>query len=130
MRAIPGLEFRDVDHVTQWAYCSGAGGGLPVERPDLTEAISAQRLEHAAGLGVDTLVSACVWSERPLSKAGADRGIEVRDLMEMVAESAGLPVASMGRPDSGPLTRPPSKVLHRDDPSPGGDAGGSAGRVQ
>ncbi len=28
LRAIPGLDFRDVDHVTQWAYCSGAGGGL------------------------------------------------------------------------------------------------------
>jgi heterodisulfide reductase subunit D len=90
LRAIPGLEFRDVDHVTQWSYCSGAGGGLAVERPDLTAAISAQRLDRAAGLEVDTLVSACVWSERPLSKAGADRGIEVRDLMEMVAQSAGL----------------------------------------
>jgi heterodisulfide reductase subunit D len=90
LRAIPGLEFRDVDHVTQWAYCSGAGGGLPVERPDLTAAISAQRLDHAANLEVDTLVSQCVWSERPLSKAGADRGIEVRDLLEMVAESAGV----------------------------------------
>jgi heterodisulfide reductase subunit D len=90
LRAIPGLEFRDVDHVTQWAYCSGAGGGLAVERPDLTAAISAQRLDRAADLGVDTLVSACVWSERPLSKAGADRGVKVRDLMEMVAESAGI----------------------------------------
>ena len=26
LRAIPGLDFRDVDHVTQWAYCSGAWG--------------------------------------------------------------------------------------------------------
>ena len=90
LRAIPGVEFRDVDHVTQWSYCSGAGGGLAVERPDLTAAISAQRLDRAADLEVDTLVSQCVWSERPLSKAGADRGIEVRDLMEMVAESAGI----------------------------------------
>ena len=29
LRAIPGLTFKDVDHVTQWSYCSGAGGGLP-----------------------------------------------------------------------------------------------------
>ena len=28
LRAVPGLDFRDVDHVTQWAFCSGAGGGL------------------------------------------------------------------------------------------------------
>jgi heterodisulfide reductase subunit D len=49
-------------------------------------------VERAAGLEVDTLVSACVWSERPLAEAGArrDRPIEVVDLMELVAEAAGL----------------------------------------
>jgi heterodisulfide reductase subunit D len=90
LRAIPGLEFRDVDHVTQWAYCSGAGGGLAVERPDLTAAISAHRLDRAADLGVDLLVSQCPWSERPLTEAGAERQIEVRDLMELVADAAGV----------------------------------------
>lgn len=92
LRAIPGLDFRDVDHVTQWSYCSGAGGGLMVEKPEITAAISEQRLDRAAQLEVDLLVSACVWSERPLSTAGLAREsqIEVRDLMELVAESLGL----------------------------------------
>jgi len=92
LRAIPGLTFKDVDHVTQWSYCSGAGGGLGIERPDLTAEISRRRMERAAGLEVDTLVSACVWSERPLTEAGAGRPepIAVMDLMELVAESAGL----------------------------------------
>jgi heterodisulfide reductase subunit D len=45
---------------------------------------------RAKELEVDMLVSACVWSERPLAAAGSDQGIEVRDLMELVAESAGL----------------------------------------
>ena len=94
LRAIPGLDFRDVDHVTQWAYCSGAGGGLMIEKPEITAAISDQRLARAAELEVDLLVSACVWSERPLTTAGLgqDPQIEVRDLMELVAESAGLTV--------------------------------------
>jgi heterodisulfide reductase subunit D len=92
LRSIPGLTFRDVDHVTQWSYCSGAGGGLPIERPDLTAEISRRRVERAAELGVDLLVSACVWSERPLGEQGAglERPLEVRDLMELVAEAAGL----------------------------------------
>jgi Fe-S oxidoreductase len=92
LRAIPGLTFKDVDHVTQWSYCSGAGGGLGIERPDLTAEISRRRMERAAGLEVDTLVSACVWSERPLTAAGGERPqpIAVMDLMELVAESAGL----------------------------------------
>ncbi|TCN41750.1 heterodisulfide reductase subunit D [Kribbella orskensis] len=95
LRAIPGLDFRDVDHVTQWSYCSGAGGGLSIERPEITAAISQQRLDRAAALDVDLLVSACVWSERPLAAAGEALDIEVRDLMELVAESAGLEVTAV-----------------------------------
>ena len=90
LKAIPGLTFKDVDHVTQWSYCSGAGAGLGIERPDLTAEISRRRVERAAALDVDTLVSACVWSERPLGEQGAKQSIEVVDLMELVAESAGL----------------------------------------
>ncbi|MFG1812249.1 (Fe-S)-binding protein [Kribbella sp. NPDC049174] len=97
LRAIPGLDFRDVDHVTQWSYCSGGGGGLSIERPEITAAISGQRLDRAAALDVDLLVSACVWSERPLAAAGEqlESPIEVRDLMEMVAEAAGIEVTAV-----------------------------------
>ncbi|MDQ4028034.1 MAG: (Fe-S)-binding protein, partial [Actinomycetota bacterium] len=78
--------------VTQWSYCSGAGAGLGIERPDLTAEISRRRVERAAELDVDMLVSACVWSERPLSEQGGKRTqpIEVMDLMELVERSAGL----------------------------------------
>ena len=92
LRAIPGLTFKDVDHVTQWAYCSGGGGGLPIEKPEITAEISRRRLENADELEVDMLVSACVWSERPLSAAGAEKGVEVRDIVELVAESAGIEI--------------------------------------
>src|SRR5262249_9488752 len=88
--AIPGLTLKDVDHVTQWSYCWGGGGGLPIAKPEITAEISRRRLERAAELGVDTLVSACVWSERPLATAGDAAGLEVRDLIELVAESAGI----------------------------------------
>jgi heterodisulfide reductase subunit D len=92
LRAIPGLTFKDVDHVTQWSYCSGAGAGLGIERPDLTAEISRRRVERAKALEIDTLVSACVWSERPLSEQGEKQDVEVVDLMELVAQAAGLEV--------------------------------------
>jgi len=79
-------------HETQWAYCSGGGGGLPIEKPEITAAISARRMDRVSELNVDLLVSACVWSERPLSAAGEAAGIEVRDIVELVAESAGIAV--------------------------------------
>jgi len=92
LRAIPGLTFKDVDHVTQWSYCSGAGAGLGIERPDLTAEISRRRVERAKSLEIDTLVSACVWSERPLTEQGEKQDVEVVDLMELVAASAGIEV--------------------------------------
>ena len=49
-------------------------------------------MARAAELEVDTLVSACPWSERPLSAAGAEQGIDVMDLFEIVAEAAGIEV--------------------------------------
>ncbi|MGP4029858.1 (Fe-S)-binding protein [Actinomadura sp. 3N407] len=98
LRAIPGLTFHDVDRVTQWSYCSGGGGGLPVEKPELTAKISAARMDKAAELEVDTLVSACPWSERPLAEAGEARAIDVVDLHELLAESCGIDVGgSTGR---------------------------------
>ena len=89
LRAIPGLEFKDVDHVTQWSYCSGGGGGLPVEKPEITAEISRRRVQRAADLEVDALISACPWSERPLSEVGT---LEVMDLFELLAQSAGIEV--------------------------------------
>ncbi len=97
LRAIPGLTFKDVDRVTQWSYCSGGGAGLPIEKPELTAEISRRRLEKVTELEVDTLVSACVWSERPLSAAGDEVGIDVKDIIELVAESAGIEIGGRTR---------------------------------
>jgi heterodisulfide reductase subunit D len=93
LRTVPGLTFIDVDHVTQWSYCSGAGSNLWVEKPELTAEISRRRIEKAKELpGVDGLVSACPWSERPLTEQGEAQGMEVFDIFELVAEAAGFEV--------------------------------------
>jgi heterodisulfide reductase subunit D len=94
LRAVPGLTFIDVDHVTQWSYCSGAGSNLFVEKPELTAEISRRRINKAKELegGVEVLVSACPWSERPLTEQGEQQGIEVMDIFELVAEAAGFEV--------------------------------------
>jgi heterodisulfide reductase subunit D len=90
LRSIPGLTFKDVDHVTQWSYCSGGGGGLIIEKPEVAAAISDRRMDRAKELQVDTLVSACPWSEGPLSEAGKKQAIDVLDIHEILAQSIGL----------------------------------------
>ena len=56
-----------------------------------------RRLAQAAELEVDTLVSACPWSERPLSAAGEPRDIDVVDIHELLAESLGIEVGGSRR---------------------------------
>jgi len=62
-----------------------------------------RRVARAQELEVDTLISACPWSERPLSQAGAEapERLEVLDLFELVATSAGIEV---GGHTHGPVT--------------------------
>ena len=59
-------------------------------------------MARAQALEVDTLISACPWSERPLSQAAgeAPEPLEVLDLFELVAQSAGIEI---GGHTSGPV---------------------------
>ena len=54
--------------------------------------ISRRRVARAKAVNedIDTLVSACPWSERPLTQAGTEAGIDVLDLFELLAVSAGI----------------------------------------
>lgn len=91
LRAIPGLDFVDVDHVTQWAACSGAGGGLPISLPHVAEQVARNRLDAVGPLGVDALASACVWAEDHLEQvARSDGALPVVDVSVLAAMSAGL----------------------------------------
>ena len=107
--------------MTQWSYCSGGGGGPRSRSPSHGED-QRLRLERAAELDVDTLVSACPWSERPLSEAGDAQDIDVVDLHELFAQSLGITVGG-SRGDVGDLRWPRSAPA-----SPGPAAAGARRR--
>ena len=114
--------------MTQWSYCSGGGGGLPIEKPELTAKISAMRLDRAAELDIDTLVSACPWSERPLGEAGDAQDIDVVDLHELFAQSLGITVGgSRGDVGDRRLAEERSGVPGRARRTRGGGCGGGCG---
>ena len=94
LRAVPGIEFRDVDHVTQWSYCSGGGGGLPIEKPEITAEISRRRVagaQRARGRHADQRLPV-VRAAAVGGRRGAEQSLEVMDLFELVAQSAGIEV--------------------------------------
>ena len=64
LRAIPGLTFKDVDHVTQWSYCSGAGGGLASSAP------TSPRRSAGAGSSGPTRSGSTRWSAPVSGRSG------------------------------------------------------------
>ncbi len=64
------------------ARCSGAGGLLPVARPETALEIARRRVEEHDGLGGGRIVTACAGSVRALRRAGAD----VHDLVSVVRQ--------------------------------------------
>ena len=91
IRAIPGITFKDVDRVTQWSYCSGGGGGLPIEKPEITAEIcqpARRQGRRARGRHADQRVS--VVRAPALAPPAHEANLGVMDLFELLAISAGI----------------------------------------
>jgi len=90
LASIPGLEFREMERIRDWAWCCAAGGGVRTAFPEELAAWAARlRLEEARDTGADTLVTACPFCEQNLGETAKGLGghIGVVDILEMVAAS-------------------------------------------
>jgi Fe-S oxidoreductase len=92
-----GVDVVEMPRNRSGAYCCGAGGGRiwMEDVPGLRERPAESRVREAAGLrAVGTLVVSCpkdlVMFQDAIKTAGLEGKLEVRDLMELVAEGAGL----------------------------------------
>lgn len=92
LRAIPGLEFQDLDRSRERSVCcEGGGGRMWAEGTNLEERLAHQRVRDAVALGADVLAVACPFCLLTLEDAvkilGLDDQIQVMDIMELVAEA-------------------------------------------
>ena len=98
LRAIPGGELVEMERNREAAWCCGAGGACREAFPAYSVATAAERVEEAASTGADVLVSACSRCELNFAEAvaadaasgGPGADIKVRDVLELVALSAGV----------------------------------------
>jgi len=89
LKALPGVELREMERIREWSWCCGAGGGCRTAFPEEIAGFAAEkRLEEAYNTGARTLVSACPFCEQNLgdsAKRTFDRfGMEVKDILELV----------------------------------------------
>lgn len=90
LRAIPGLDLVEMHRIREYAYCCGAGGGVPEAHPRVARSAALQRVAEARDVGADSVVSACQRCRHNLSCWQDGSPMPVVDLVDLVHEASGL----------------------------------------
>ncbi len=90
IRAIPGVEFREMAHHHEEAHCCGSVLTL-IKEPPVAAEIGKSRLDEAAAAGADTVLALCPCCEFQLRVTKQAKGIpvEVHDLAAFACRSLG-----------------------------------------
>lgn len=93
IKAIPGVELIEFPQNRNLATCCGGGGGLKAYDTNMSLEIAYKRVQQAASVGADTIVSACPSCKSNLQQGAArlrkekKEKIKVMDITELVAQS-------------------------------------------
>jgi heterodisulfide reductase subunit D len=85
LKAIPKIEFVEMERNRTQAWCCGAGGGVKSAFPDFALWAAEQRLEEAEATGATTLISSCPFCKLNLRDAIKERKspIKMFDITEI-----------------------------------------------
>jgi heterodisulfide reductase subunit D len=86
IRAIPGVEFKEMEDHHELALCCGGGGDAEMANAELTQAVGKRRLAQAQATGAAYVLSACQQCKRTLAAAARREKARVRvlDVVELV----------------------------------------------
>ena len=86
IRAIPGIEFREMAEIREYALCCGGGGDVEMADQDLVAAVAKRRLEQAQATEAQVILSACQRCKRTLMASTRREKVRMRvwDLVELV----------------------------------------------
>jgi len=89
LKAIPGVEYKEVELSKNIGRCCGAGGGRMWMEERLGERVNHKRLDDLQTVQPQTIASACPFCMTMLSDATRDKHSEVKtkDIAELVADS-------------------------------------------
>lgn len=98
LQAIPGLDLVEMGHCRETGYCCGGGGGGMwldgFNRDHMSMRLSEKRVLEAIEYGADVLAVACPFEvsrfEDAVKSTGNAGKLEVLDIVELLAQSAGL----------------------------------------
>ena len=93
LKAIPGVEYVEMEHNREEGICCGSVLTL-IGEPPVAPVLGKHRLQEAVDAGADTVVALCPCCQVQLrdSNAKADLGLRVDDLSRAVAQAAGYDI--------------------------------------
>ena len=91
LRAIPGIEFIEMERNRESSLCCGGGGGGLWNEVPADERFSVLRVEEAAETGAEIIAAACPYCismfEDALKTVGKEEEMKVMDISEIVLQS-------------------------------------------
>lgn len=101
LKAIPGIEFVEIERHHENSRCCGAGGGLKAGFPEIQQKMAQARVRDAVATGATDFVTACPFCYQGLLVGIAAEGapLRMRDITEIITRALGA--AQEGRDDKG-----------------------------
>ncbi len=92
LKAIPGIEFVEIERHHENSRCCGAGGGLKAGFPEVQQKMSQARVRDAVATGATDFVTACPFCYQGLLVGIAAEGapLRMRDITEIITRALGV----------------------------------------
>ena len=89
LRSIPGLKLVEMYRIKEYAWCCGAGGGVPESNPQFSAWTAQERINEAEETGAAAMATACPWCIKNFNEALARKGanFKVYDIVELLEKA-------------------------------------------
>jgi len=92
LKSIPGIKLVEMDRIKEYAWCCGAGGGVPYSNPEFATWTAEERINEAKKTGATAIATACPWCIKNFNETIAQKGssIKVYDVIELLGKAVGV----------------------------------------
>lgn len=92
LRNIPGVNLVEMERIKEYAWCCGAGGGVPETNPEFAMFAAVERIKEAESTGAEAIATACPGCERSFSEAIKETGssLAVYDVVELLHKATSV----------------------------------------